>query len=190
MLDRQTLKEAVEAGLTERQIAAQLGCTKPKVHYWLGVYHLRTQHPSKRASNPESLAGRARGDKEIMNVCATHGRQRFVLEGSGYYRCSRCRADRVADRRRELKATLVAEFGGVCVLCGYDRCVWALEFHHLNPAEKSFSIGSTGRTRSLQSLREEAMKCVLLCSNCHQEVESGVTVVPSTLKPVVRLPGT
>ncbi|HET9073800.1 MAG TPA: hypothetical protein VFN48_04410 [Solirubrobacteraceae bacterium] len=188
MLERDVLKEAVAKGLTERQIATQLGCTKPKVHYWLGVHGLRTQHPSKRASNPASLAGRARGDKQIMNTCAVHGRERFVLEASGYYRCTRCRADRVAMRRRDLKATLVAEFGGVCALCSYDRCVWALEFHHRDPAQKSFSIGSTGRTRSLESLRAEAAKCVLLCSNCHQEVESGLTVLPSTLGPARRLP--
>ena len=28
-------------------------------------------------------------------------------------------------------------------------------------------------TRSLERLREEAGKCVLLCANCHAEVESG-----------------
>jgi hypothetical protein len=28
-------------------------------------------------------------------------------------------------------------------------------------------------TRSLAILREEARKCVLLCANCHAEVEAG-----------------
>lgn len=110
-----------------------------------------------------------------------HREQRFVLEASGYYRCVRCRADRVAARRRQLKSQLVLEFGGACILCGYDRSVRALEFHHLNPTEKRFGIGERGTTRPLARMRAEASKCVLLCSNCHAEVECGMTQVPSRL---------
>lgn len=45
--------------------------------------------------------------------------------------------------------------------------------HHLDPATKSFDFGD-GRTRSMERLLEEAKKCVLLCSNCHREVEDGM----------------
>lgn len=34
-----------------------------------------------------------------------------------------------------------------------------------------------GLTKSLESLREEARKCVLLCANCHSEVEWGVATL-------------
>jgi hypothetical protein len=60
------------------------------------------------------------------------------------------------------------------VLCGYDRCARALEFHHLDPAEKRFSLANRGLSRAIAVLREEAAKCVLLCSNCHAEVEDGL----------------
>lgn len=73
--------------------------------------------------------------------------------------------------RRRLKATLVAEAGGKCVRCGYDRCVAALHFHHRNPDEKSFGVSASGLTRSATSVREEVKKCDLLCANCHAEVE-------------------
>jgi hypothetical protein len=79
----------------------------------------------------------------------------------------------VAARRRRLKAILVAEAGGGCTRCGYDRCVSALQFHHRDPAQKAFQLGSGGLTRSLERLRKEAGKCVLLCANCHAEVEAG-----------------
>jgi hypothetical protein len=62
------------------------------------------------------------------------------------------------------------------MLCGYSRCDRALEFHHLDPKAKQFQI--TSHTRSLARLRVEAGKCVLLCSNCHAEVEAGIVVVP------------
>jgi 5-methylcytosine-specific restriction endonuclease McrA len=68
----------------------------------------------------------------------------------------------------------VEEAGGCCRLCGYDRCVSALQFHHLNPAEKSFTLSNAGFTRSIAKARAEASKCVLLCANCHAEVEAGL----------------
>jgi 5-methylcytosine-specific restriction endonuclease McrA len=102
----------------------------------------------------------------------------FVLEGSGYYRCAKCRRERVARWRRNAKETLVAELGGRCAICGYDRYVGALEFHHRDPSEKRFGLSVRGITRSIATLREEASKCVLLCSNCHAEVEAGLTRYP------------
>jgi len=72
---------------------------------------------------------------------------------------------------------LIAEAGGACALCGYDRCVRALHFHHIDPETKEFGISRRGFTRSIQQMREEAAKCVLLCSNCHAEVEAGAATL-------------
>ncbi len=72
---------------------------------------------------------------------------------------------------------LVSEAGGCCRLCGYDRCVAALEFHHLDPTTKQFGVAQQGVARSIERLRVEVRKCVLLCSNCHAEVESGVSAI-------------
>ena len=64
---------------------------------------------------------------------------------------------------------LIAYKGGKCERCGYDKSSRALEFHHLNPSEKDFGISKV-LTRSIQSLKEEADKCILLCSKCHAEI--------------------
>jgi hypothetical protein len=77
-----------------------------------------------------------------------------------------------------MKEVLVAEAGGACGLCGYSRCLGALEFHHLVPSEKRFALAGQGITRSLAQARDEARKCVLLCANCHAEVEAGVQKLP------------
>jgi 5-methylcytosine-specific restriction endonuclease McrA len=121
----------------------------------------------------------ARLPKFAMKTCRTHGRTEFVLEGRGYYRCKECRKQRVLDWRRRARLKLIAEAGGSCQLCGYDRYVGALHFHHVDPLTKNFGISGRGFTRSIQKMREEASKCVLLCSNCHAEVEAGV----ATLRP-------
>jgi DNA-directed RNA polymerase subunit RPC12/RpoP len=109
-----------------------------------------------------------------MRECASHGWTVFRRVGlSGEYRCARCGPARVARHRRKVKDILVAEAGGACRLCGYDRYPGALQFHHLDPAQKRFQFGGRSMTRSLEILREEARKCVLLCANCHAEVEAG-----------------
>ncbi|MGI9183955.1 MAG: hypothetical protein ACR2GZ_03175 [Solirubrobacteraceae bacterium] len=46
--------------------------------------------------------------------------------------------------RRRLKELLVEEAGGRCILCGYDGPPRALEFHHVNPAEKGFTLSRKG----------------------------------------------
>jgi cytochrome c553 len=76
-----------------------------------------------------------------------------------------------------VRRILVAEAGGCCAVCGYDRCAVNLHFHHVDPATKSFGVTSaTGK--SLAAYRAEASKCVLVCANCHGEIEAGVVASP------------
>ena len=116
--------------------------------------------------------------REITRTCPTHGVTAFILEGRGYYRCKACRKQHVLKWRRRAKMRLIAEAGGACQICGYDRSPRALHFHHLDPSQKQFSLGQRGLTRGIEKLRVEAAKCVLLCSNCHAEVEAGLTDLP------------
>jgi 5-methylcytosine-specific restriction endonuclease McrA len=73
--------------------------------------------------------------------------------------------------KEALKAHLVKEFGGCCVLCGYKKCLAALHFHHINPFEKDFNISSK---TNYEDLKEELSKCIILCSNCHIELHNGL----------------
>lgn len=75
--------------------------------------------------------------------------------------------DRASATRRKNMAILKEEAGNCCSKCGYNKCMAALEFHHLDPFEKESKI--IGSTSSLQKQRDEAKKCVLLCANCHRE---------------------
>jgi 5-methylcytosine-specific restriction endonuclease McrA len=159
----------VARGLSVRQIAEELGRSYTTVRHWLRKYGLQTLRALPSEERPKS----------VERLCATHGMTWFVRTGAlGYYRCLKCRSAAVAKRRRRVKEILVAEAGGRCRLCGYCRSVGALHFHHVDPATKSFTIAEAGVTRSLARAREEARKCVLLCSNCHAEVELGVASLP------------
>lgn len=60
-----------------------------------------------------------------------------------------------------------------CVRCGYDACVSAIEFHHIDPSTKEFNIGSK-RIANVDKIRDEISKCVILCANCHREHHAGM----------------
>lgn len=81
----------------------------------------------------------------------------------------------VVKRRRKIKEMVVAYRGGKCAVCGYNKCIWALDLHHTDPRTKDFGIGAKGYTRSWEIIKKEADKCILVCANCHREIEAGVT---------------
>lgn len=169
---REDLEQLIERGMSIAQIAKTLARSKGTVRHWLRQYALKTQ--AQRWIGDESTrAMKQAGKATVMRECRKHGITAFWLEGRGYYRCKRCRLERVSRRRRKVKRILVDEAGGRCALCGYDRCIAALHFHHLDPSSKKFHLSMHGAARSLASARVEMAKCMLLCANCHAEVESG-----------------
>jgi transposase len=168
-IDRALLAEMTARGMSIRRIAGATGVSATTVRYWLREYGLPSAQAVRRRASAEAKAA---GVRSLELRCARHGVTRHVRRRDGF-RCARCEAARVADARRRMKLTLVAEAGGQCALCGYDRCVAALQFHQVDPATKSFHVSREGVTRSLAAARAEARKCVLLCANCHAEVEAG-----------------
>ena len=60
--------------------------------------------------------------------------------------------------------------GGLCEHCGMDLLKFPMcaDFDHIDPAQKSFTIGgSRGRTFE-QLVGEVVAKTQLLCANCHR----------------------
>jgi hypothetical protein len=119
--------------------------------------------------------------KYIIKECNKHGKTEFVLEGRNYHRCKKCRSEHVSKRRRTVKEKLVKDFGDKCIICDYSKCIGALEFHHLIPNNKKFGIAHKGLSKGYKILLEEAKKCILVCSNCHQEIEAGIVKVDDNL---------
>ena len=164
------VRPLIAEGLSATEMAVRLGVHPDRVRRALRRHGLRTRQSRNREKARDAMA---RGDREVELDCRCHGPARHILEGRGSYRCVRCRAERVAEHRRKIKRLLIAEAGGCCELCGYDRCAAALQFHHRDPARKAFHLSLRGVTRSLAEIRVEASKCVLLCATCHAEVEAG-----------------
>ena len=112
-------------------------------------------------------------------------KHKFIRYNGSIMKDKRSYADRaeylkaaVHRRRKKIREMAVQFKGGCCEICGYDRSSNALDFHHRDPATKSFGISESGCTRSWDRVREELEKCVMICANCHREVHAGITQLP------------
>lgn len=89
--------------------------------------------------------------------------------------CKKCvnkqSTNRQNARGRSRKNLLIERMGGKCSTCGYSKCRAAIHFHHKNPSDKSkkMDIRSLGNMRE-EDMNTEAVKCILLCANCHMEL--------------------
>ena len=113
---------------------------------------------------------------EIIKYCKKHGDTPHAKEGDRW-RCKKCRVEAVQKRRQILKLKAIEYKGGKCCICGYNKCMDALDFHHLNKSEKSFGVAEKGYTRSWEKVKEELDKCILVCANCHREIHAGLHIL-------------
>lgn len=72
-------------------------------------------------------------------------------------------------RRYKLKQEFVEMLGGKCQNCGYNKCMAALDFHHIKPEDKEYDSEFHSKKKFLKKIQEGKIK--LLCSNCHKELE-------------------
>lgn len=175
-VDAEKLRELIAAGATVREAAAHFRCGYSTIRYWLRKLDIETRRMTRlRESNAAIQDGKSR----VVLTCPVHGEVEFFRRPDGNFRCSKCRNASVSAWRRRVKRRLIERAGGRCVLCGYDRHPAALHFHHVDPAAKSFALSRQGVTRSFAEAAVEADKCVLLCGNCHAEVEAGDVELPA-----------
>lgn len=86
-------------------------------------------------------------------------------------------SEAVMRAQKRKKKMAVDRMGGKCQICGYDKCLSALEFHHINKEEKEENPSYLILRRNWEHAKKELEKCILVCSNCHREIhdsENGV----------------
>jgi hypothetical protein len=102
----------------------------------------------------------------------SHGESRkYCFECSPSFNDNKSRAASITAIRHAIKKQLVKYKGGKCEICGYNKCIGALQFHHIDENEKDFEIAALYNRGhyDIEPIYKEIDKCQLLCANCHAE---------------------
>ena len=130
-----------------------------------------------------------------MKICVTCEKEKLdddfnwknKAKGQRQYSCRQCtriQSKRSYDRNKESTiqnvklrndhyALILSEWKRTlsCVVCN-ESAHYCLDFHHLDPSKKDINISSISRG-SWKRLRNEILKCVVVCSNCHRKIHQG-----------------
>lgn len=104
-------------------------------------------------------------------ICGESDPSKMMNKGGGRKSntlCKDCHNSNTINRGRKNKEVYIQYKGGKCQRCGYNKCLEALEFHHVEPAHKDPTFQSM-RYWGIEKAKLELDKCSLLCSNCHRE---------------------
>ena len=176
-MDKQKLLEYIECGMSTTQISKIENKGKTTVRYWLNKYNLTTKHKSfSDGYIGENHILRVDG-KPIQNCSKC---KVFLTEETGYWRsskkvwlanCKKCHNKYSVERWQNNKKRAVDYKGGECERCGYNKCIDALEFHHIDPTQKDKTFGNI-KIRKWEDQKKELDKCMCVCANCHREIHS------------------
>ncbi len=114
-----------------------------------------------------------KGLRKCLRCKTVKNAQDFYTRSNGHLHveCRACMKDRVNIRARKNKEIAINLLGGKCSKCGYNKCPAALDFHHLDRSSKEVGISNI-LTRSMDRIKDELKKCIILCANCHRELEA------------------
>lgn len=157
-MKKEKLEEYVNQGYSTWKIAELNNTTQPNIRYWLKKYNLKTLRVVNKDYNlkfcPKCKTSKPKSEFYISTKSSSYCKDCIILFNK--------------DKQRITKQLAIEYKGGSCSKCGYNKCIAALEFHHIDSStkEKDHFNFRRGLTNSLKS---ELDKCVLLCANCHRE---------------------
>lgn len=168
------LKQYIEQGFSTYEISKATNKSQTNVRYWLKKHNLKTK-------NLSFSQGFALKEKIIENgieykICASCKTKKELLkdfytknEKYSHAWCKTCINKNTIAIQQDKKIQAINYKGGKCVKCGYNKYAGALDFHHLDPSKKDFTIARR-KNCSLETIKPELDKCILLCRNCHAEL--------------------
>jgi transposase len=181
---KEKIIELRKNGKSYKEIKKELGCSSgyiSEVCKSIGLNNIGLDLNKKLTDN-EIL--------ELKEYYKTHTKEetsiKFGVSGTTVTKYKDCKREKITDEEKKvknyqhvkyfrikIKERAVEYKGGKCVFCGYNRCIKALEFHHTNPNEKDFTLGSN-TNRAWEKVKKEIDKCILVCANCHREIHDGL----------------
>lgn len=166
-ISKEQLEHLINKQLSTRKIAKELKCSPMTVKNRLKEYNLKTVF---------------QGNNKIKRYCIVCNN---LLTGLQQKYCSISCRSKIKNTSRNLKKDyksfklryknrklfFISQKGGKCQICGYNKNLAVLSFHHRENTKKCFSLSASAfSSKPINILQIEADKCDLLCSNCHLEL--------------------
>jgi hypothetical protein len=131
------------------------GCNRPG--YAKGKCHAHSRRVLLGKPVDTPLRNRNNGSKCTVCGVAQNGKGGWTL----------CAKHFKIERFLIVKQALIDLMGGECSVCGGVFPHRVFDFHH-HSGEKEISMSRSLINKSLETVAKEAVKCVLLCANCHR----------------------
>lgn len=126
-----------------------------------------TKEDSKFSKNSHNDDGLQKWCKDCVREY-TASRKDVVSEYHKQYRINH--RDEISTQKKQYHKSrfeFVNSLKRPCEKCGENR-LYVIQFHHRDPSEKLFTIGTLTK-KSDELILDEVQKCVCLCANCHSE---------------------
>lgn len=152
------------------KICREMGLNKPVNHYGVRL-NINVDEVVEYYHSVKSLRATAKHfkiDKHTLRVNYITDDKIIKPSKKSSNEIKKNKVNSVISWRKRKKKELVEYKGGCCEKCGYNKSIEVLQFHHLNPNEKDFTI--SGKSYSIERLKKEVDKCILVCANCHIEI--------------------
>jgi hypothetical protein len=169
-MNKNELEKFIEQNLTIRAISKKTNKSASTIKYWLKKYNLSTVHIKKA----------------ICKFCGECDPKNLMKQGGGQFcksRCKKCQNIYSINRFRDNKKKAVEYKGGKCILCGYNKCMRSLSFHHRDPKLKDINWNKMKNWKFEKTIKE-LDKCDLLCSNCHGEIHEKMLMEDIGIEPI------
>jgi hypothetical protein len=156
-MKKNILKQLVLEQKTTREMGEILGSSQTNVRYWLKKYSLSTK-----------IKG------YCCKYCGEVKKENMMNKGGGRKArtvCKKCHCINSKKRIKTNRQEVIKYKGGKCQICGYNKYIGALEFHHRDPKNKDPNW-TYMRHWHLDKIKKEVDKCDCLCSNCHREIHA------------------
>ena len=170
-MNEQLLKQLVDKKLSLREISEETGKSYTSIRYWLKKFGLKTEI-EKYNKGGHANKTKSWRKQDSCEKCGETDPDRFYKRrnrNTNYSRCKTCHNKEQIERYRDYKKKAVEYKGGKCECCGYNKCMAALDFHHVDSSEKD-SNWKKMRAWKFEKVKKELDKCRLVCRNCHAEI--------------------
>jgi len=155
----------INLGLSTWKLAEHFSTTQPNIRYWLKKFDLKTIRKINTLNK----------NRICLTCNITKPQENFYKRGNKYTsHCIECFKKSKTNHRNKIKQLAVDYLGGKCSNCSYNKCLSALEFHHIDSTTKDKNYSNYKNTFT-DKFKAELDKCVLLCANCHREHHSSTT---------------